>query len=181
MTSENTWVSTSAPYVAPRREGQADAWTEETASRGRRGTQQILDAGELPAPSEVAAQLGVATGTTVIARRRLILLDETAVELTDTYYPAAIAAGTRLARTGKIRGGAVTLLAELGFEPHRVHEEVYARMPDATERRVLDLGDDQPVLCLTRVTEDGNGLPFQVDRSVFAAAEQRLRYDVRIG
>jgi DNA-binding GntR family transcriptional regulator len=102
------------------------------------------------------------------------------VELTDTYYRAELARGTRLAEASKIPGGAVTLLASLGFEPRRIHEEVFARLADTGEREALDLPTGAPVLCMARVTEDASR-PFQVDVSVFPAAGQRLRYDLRIG
>ena len=64
-------------------------------------------------------------------RRRIIFLDDMPTELTDTYFPVEVAAGTRLADTRKIPGGAVTLLATMGYRAHRVHEEVCARMPRA--------------------------------------------------
>lgn len=66
----------------------------------------------------------------------VIELDGEPCELTDTYYPAAIARGTAFARTGRIRGGAVALLAELGHIGARVREDVNARMPDESERPV---------------------------------------------
>lgn len=179
MTSGD-WVSTSSPYVAPRRDGQGDAWTEEASRRGLRGSQRIVHAGEVPAPPEVAAGFGVSEGDTVVVRRRVMLLNGSPVELTDTYYPVGVARGTRLAETTKIPGGAVTLLASLGFETQQVHEEVYARLVSTAEREALDLAHGDPVLCMTRVTEGGAG-PFQVDVSVFPAAGQRLRYDLRIG
>ncbi len=69
----------------------------------------------------------------------------------------------------------------MGFRAARVHEEVYARMPNAGERDELALGEGQLVLCMTRVSEDGDGKPFQVDVSVFPAAGQRLRYDMKVG
>jgi DNA-binding GntR family transcriptional regulator len=177
------WVSTSAPYVAPRGAGQRDAWSEETAARGRRGTQRVLEAGETAAPAEVAALLGVAEGEGVVVRRRLILLDGEPVELTDTYYPRAIAAGTRLAETAKISGGAVTLLATLGHTPAKVHEEIHARLPTPAERDALALDPadaPHPVLCLTRVTLDATGTPYQADLTVFRADRQRLRYELDV-
>lgn len=179
MTSGD-WVSTSAPYVAPRRDGQPDAWTEEVQGRGGKGGQRIVHAGEVAAPADVADGLGVPVGETVVVRRRVMYLDDSAVELTDTYYPLDLAHGTPLARTAKIPGGAVTLLASMGHTARRVHEEVYARTRDDAEAATLTLAAHEPVLCLTRVTEDDSG-PFQVDVSVFPAARQRLRYDLRIG
>jgi DNA-binding GntR family transcriptional regulator len=181
LMSASSWVSTSLPYLTPREKGHGDAWGAEAEARGRRGTQRILHAGEVPAPAEVARLLGTAEGEPVVVRRRLILLDERPNELTDTYYPLAIAQGTALARTAKIRGGAVTLLAELGHVGVRVREDVTAAMPDEDERRALETEPDEPVLRLTRVTLDREDHPIQVDRMVMPALRQRLRYEIGIG
>ncbi|WP_399925857.1 GntR family transcriptional regulator [Streptomyces kanamyceticus] len=179
--SDSAWVSTSMPYLTPREKGQPDAWGEEAASRSGKGSQRIVHAGEAPAPEEVAALIGVAPGEPVVVRRRVIELDGVPCELTDTYYPAEIARGTRLAGTGKIRGGAVTLLAELGHVGVRVREDVTARMPTADEREALRLGGDEPVLRLNRVTLDADDRPIQADMMVMPAHRQRLRYEIRIG
>ncbi|MFC8866242.1 GntR family transcriptional regulator [Streptomyces sp. NPDC057148] len=179
--SASSWVSTSLPYLTPQEKGHGDAWGAEAGARGRRGTQRILRAGEVAAPAEVAELLGVAEGDPVVVRRRLILLDEMPNELTDTYYPSAIAQGTALARTAKIRGGAVTLLAELGHIGALVREDVTATMPDEEERRTLNTAPDEPVLRLTRVTLDRENRPIQVDRMVMPAMRQRLRYEIEIG
>ncbi|MFF0645424.1 GntR family transcriptional regulator [Streptomyces tendae] len=177
----SSWVSTSLPYLTPQEKGDGDAWAAEAEAQGRRGTQRILHAGEVPAPAEVARLLGVDEGEPVVVRRRLILLDEMPNELTDTYYPLAIAQGTALARTAKIRGGAVTLLAELGHIGVLVREDVMATMPDEEERRALETAPDEPVLRLTRVTLDREDHPIQVDRMVMPALRQRLRYEIEIG
>jgi GntR family transcriptional regulator len=174
------WVHSSAPYVTPRAAGQADAWTEETAARGRRGTQRILYAGEVSAPAEVAELLGLTEGAAVVVRRRVIFLDEETTELTDTYFPADLARGTRLADKAKIPGGVVTLLADLGYVGRLTREEVRARMPSAEEREALSLGTHDPVLTLTRATLDADDRVFQVDVSVFPATTQRLRYETRM-
>ncbi|MET9548584.1 UTRA domain-containing protein [Streptomyces sp. NPDC006627] len=179
--SDSAWVSTSMPYLTPREKGQPEAWGEEAASRGGKGSQRIAHAGEVPAPEEVAALLGVAAGEPVVVRRRVIELDAVPCELTDTYYPVEIARGTRLAGTGKIRGGAVTLLAELGHIGVRVREDVTARMPTAQEREALRLGGEEPVLRLNRLTLDGADRPIQADMMVMPAHRQRLRYEIRIG
>ncbi|PWK66075.1 UTRA domain-containing protein [Streptomyces sp. CG 926] len=121
------WTSKSLPYLTARPPGAADAWTEEAAANGRRGGQRIAHAGEVAAPAEVAAMLGLPVGSTVVMRRRIIELDGEPTELTNTYYPLEIAGGTALAGTAKIRGGAVTLLAALGHVGVRVVEDVTAR------------------------------------------------------
>ncbi|MBX7552934.1 UTRA domain-containing protein [Streptomyces sp. tea 10] len=179
--SASNWVSTSMPYLTPREQGQGDAWTADAAAQGRRGTQRIVHAGEAPAPAEVARLLGIVESEPVVVRQRLILLDDEPNELTDTYYPAAIARGTPLAGTAKIPGGAVTLLARLGHVGALVREDVQAGMPDEDERDALRTAPGEPVLRLTRLTLDRDDRPIQVDRMVMPALRQQLRYELRIG
>lgn len=176
--SSGEWVSSSVPYVVPRAKGDADAWQEEAAAKGGVGSQRIVQAGEVSAPPEVATLLSIGNGADVVVRQRIIYFDDQPTELTDTYYPVDVARGTQLEGTAKIRGGAVTLLAELGYTAHRVREEVSARMPTQAERQVLVLADTEPVLCMTRVTLGADGRPFQVDVSAFPASGQRLRYEL---
>ncbi|MEU0214482.1 UTRA domain-containing protein [Streptomyces sp. NPDC006265] len=179
--SASRWTSTSMPYLTPREQGQGEAWSEDAAAQGRRGSQRIVHAGEVPAPAEVARLLGVPDGEPVVVRRRLILLDDEPNELTDTYYPVAIARGTPLAGTAKIRGGAVTLLAELGHVGALVREDVTAGLPDEEERQTLRIAPTEPVLRLTRLTLDRDERPIQVDRMVMPAQRHQLRYEIRIG
>jgi GntR family transcriptional regulator len=108
-------------------------------------------------------------------------LDEQPCELTDSYYPARIAAGTALASTAKIRGGAMALLAELGYVGRRVQEDVTARMPDEEERELLRAAAHEPVLRLERVVRDGEERPIQVDLITMPAHRQRLRYELTMG
>ncbi|MGV9425053.1 GntR family transcriptional regulator [Streptomyces sp. NPDC003656] len=179
--SDSRWVSTSMPYLTPREQGQPDAWGAEAAARGGKGGQRIVHAGEAAASEEVAGLLGVPQGETVVVRRRVIELDGAPCELTNTYYPSDIARGTRLAERGKIPGGAVTLLADLGHRGVRVREDVTARMPSGEERDLLRMTPDEPVLLLSRVTLDDTDRPIQADLMVMPAHRQRLRYEMRIG
>lgn len=175
------WVSTSMPYVSAREAGQPDAWGAEVAARGRRGGQRVVGVGEVPASADVAELLGVAEGEAVVVRRRVMYLDDRPCELTDAYYPAPIARGTRLAGTAKIPGGAVTLLRELGYVGVLAREDVTARMPTPEEREALRIEPDEPVLCLARVTLDADDRPIQADLMTMPAGLQRLRYEMRIG
>lgn len=136
---------------------------------------------EVPAPEVVAELLRVTPGDPVVVRRRIIELDGEPCELTDTHYPVAIARGTPLAETKKIRGGAVTLLAELGHIGVHVREDVTARMPDGDERTALNLDPAEPVLRLNRVTLDAGDRPIQADMMVMPAHRQQLRYEIMSG
>ncbi|MGW3308337.1 UTRA domain-containing protein [Streptomyces sp. NPDC001073] len=163
MTSDDAWVGEAQPYLAPRAPGQADAWTSEAATRGRKGGQRLLTVEEVDPPAAVRAFFDTEAGEKVVVRRRLVLLDGEPVELADSYYPAAIARGTALAEMSKIPGGAVTLLADLGFPPaDEVDEDVAPKIAAPEEYEALRLPAESAVLVLTRFTRSTTGQPTEV-------------------
>ncbi|MEH1012179.1 UTRA domain-containing protein [Micromonospora sp. CPCC 206060] len=174
------WVSVSMPYVQPRADGEPESWSAEASRHGGVGTQRLLDVAEVVPPAEVAEALRVEDGATVVVRRRLMLLDDHPVELTDSYYPAAIARGTGLAERRKIRGGAVGLLAELGHRARHVREDVCARRPTEEERAALALPAGDWVLELTRLLRTEAGLPIEFSVMTMVAERRRLRYQLMI-
>lgn len=175
MTNIGPWTSVSMPYVS----GQhGDAWSAEAAEHGGTGTQKLLSVDEMAAPAAVAHMLGLAPDEPVIVRRRLMLFDDHPVELTDSYYPAAIARGTRLAEARKIPGGAVAFLAALGHPPRRISEDVSARVATPDERATLQLGESSCVLVLARTLCTDNDLPVEASIMTMTADGRRLRYEL---
>lgn len=176
--TDNRWTGSSTPYI---QSGQGDAWGKEAAERGRSGTQRILGAGSQPAPLAVAEAMGVALGEPVVARQRLILLDEKPIEYANSYWPTSVAAGTQLEATGKIRGGAVSLLAELGYRPGTVSEDVQTRPPTQEEADVLQLASNSEwVLTLTRTIATPDGQPYEVSVLVSPGRIGRLHYSMEV-
>lgn len=172
------WVSESSAYVAA--PAPADAWRTEAAQQGGVGTQRLVEVAELPPSPEIAQALRLGAGEAVVVRRRVMLLDDRPVELTDSYYPSSIAHGTGLARPEKIRGGAVGLLAELGHRPRRAVEDVLARRPTGDERSALDLGDGEWVLVLRRLSTAEDGVPVEYSVMTMTAEGRHLRYELPI-
>lgn len=174
--AENQRRNDSLAYVTPRDKGQADAWTEESK---RRGGQRLTDVAEVIPPQEVATALSLAAGEKAAVRRRVILLDGDAIELADSYYPLEIARGTALSEKRKIKGGAPTLLAELGFRAARVAEDLEFREADDFERNALALPEGSSVLTLLRTTTTDDGNPFEVQLMVMKAP-RRLHYEIEV-
>lgn len=177
--NERTWVDVSAPYLKPRAAGETDAWADESARQGRLGTQQLREVAEVVAPDDVAEALGIERGERVVVRRRTMLLDHEPFELTDSYYPLSIATGTPLAEPRKVRGGAPTVLAEIGKQPSRVHEHVSTRPPTDLERDLLGLGD-QWVLVLFRTVMAEDGAPVEVSVMTMVPTGRRLSYELSL-
>jgi DNA-binding GntR family transcriptional regulator len=176
------WTTTSDQYLDPT---TGDAWADDAKASGQRGTQRILDADTLPAPADIAQMLGLPAGATVVRRRRLILADDQPVELATSYWAASLAELTRLAEPQKIPGGTARFLAELGYSPAEVHEDLTARMSSTEEETVLQGRAPQPVqsepvLVLTRIQLDESGQPFQVDVNVMREG-QHARYTRQAG
>lgn len=175
MTNTGSWTSVSMPYVSGRR---GDAWAVEAAEHGGTGTQKLVSVDEVAASEAVANMLGVALGEPVVVRRRIMLFDDHPVELVDSYYPATVAQGTRLAESRKIPGGAVALLASLGHPPRRVREDVSARLATPHERAALRLDAPSCVLLLARTLITENELPAEASIMTMVADGRRLRYEL---
>ncbi|MFI6733897.1 GntR family transcriptional regulator [Nonomuraea sp. NPDC050451] len=178
--ADTGWVSVSAPYVRPRRPGEPDAWAEEAAQQGHVGTHQLRDVEEVRPPRDVAEALGLSPEETSIVRRRLVLLDGRPTELADSYYPAALARGTRLAEMRKIPGGALAMLAELGYRPHSAEERVMARPSTEPEQQALDIRQEDWVLVLTRVLRTSEEAPIEVTVMTMVADGRELHYKMII-
>jgi DNA-binding GntR family transcriptional regulator len=165
--AENQRADDSLAYVRPREQGQADAWTEEAQHRGG---QRLTEVAEVEPPLEVAAALSLDAGEKVAVRRRVILLDGD---------PLEIARGTALLEKKKIKGGTPTLLAELGYAPRHVTEDLELREPAALEQAALSLPDGSSVLTLLRTTKTEDGSPYEVQLMVMKAP-RRLHYEIEV-
>ena len=138
------------PYLSPPPPGAPDAWTEQSQGHG---SQRILSAGEQPATAEVAEALGLESGATVVHRSRLILLDDRPIEIVNSHWPAEIAAGTALAEPKPIKGGAVRLLADLGWTAARSIEDLSAEAADELWAPTIEPGTALLVIRRTLLTQ----------------------------
>ena len=175
------WIASSVPYLSPREAGEADAWSEEAAEAGRVGTQHLREVSVEVPPPAVASALSLNPGADAVVRRRTMLLDGQPVELTDSWYPAEIAEGTALAATGKIKGGAVTLLANMGYPVHEAREDIAFRGATGDEAAELGLSVDTPVIVLSRTSLNAGGVAFEASVMVMVAEGRHLRYRLVVG
>ncbi|WP_369274490.1 UTRA domain-containing protein [Streptomyces sp. R11] len=166
----------SLAYIKPRGAGETDAWSEEARQRGG---QRLAEVAEVIPPQEVATALHLSLNEKAAVRRRVILLDGDVIELADSYYPLQIARGTALTEKRKIKGGAPTLLAELGYQPRRVAEDLEFRSASESERTALALPEGAAVLTLLRTTSTEDGSPYEVQLMVMKAP-RRLHYEIEV-
>ncbi|REF00358.1 GntR family transcriptional regulator [Thermomonospora umbrina] len=175
------WVANSLPYLTPRTSDAPDPWAQEAAQAGGAGTQRLREVTETSPPPAVADALQLPTGMPAVVRRRVMLLDDTPVELTDSWYPASFASGTPLAEQRKIKGGAVALLSELGYHAHEVLEDIAFRPATAPEAELLHRPEGTPVIVLRRTVLTQEGTPFEVSVMTMLAEGRLLRYRLTVG
>jgi GntR family transcriptional regulator len=127
----------------------------------------------VPADERVAEAFGIAPGTLVYERARVVTREGVATHIMTSYYPPGTVDGTPLTdpRPG-IAGssGGFEVLAALGLVPHQITEDLFARMPAASEARVLDLPPGEPVVELHRTTRTAEGRVIEYARGVHAAS-----------
>lgn len=123
---------------------------------------RLLDVGEVRPPADVAEVFGLEREATTAMRSRLLLSNNEPFELATSYYPLEIARGTGLTSPGKIRGGAVNLLKQLGYNSVEFIDRVSVRLPTTQEFEVLELPDDIPVHRTSRTYYTAEGVPFEV-------------------
>jgi GntR family transcriptional regulator len=152
--------------------------------QGQRPRQVIREVGRIDAPDEIAMRLQIAEAAPVIVRRRIFLLEELPVALTDSYYLADVASGTAIEQPGRIKG-AVHALIEDPDGPIRRQvacsvDDITGRMPTPEEARELKLPPGVPVFRVLRTVYDIEGRPLEVQDSVAAADRHQFRYEVEM-
>jgi GntR family transcriptional regulator len=139
-------------------------------------TYRLLDVREDQSPNDIAQALGLSDNDIVILRRRILLHDGSPVELSSSYYPIDIAAGTLLANRAKIRGGAPRALADLGYPERELVDRLSVRPPTTDELQLLELPDNVPVIRQLRVIYSDNDRPVEASSLVKGGHLYELRY-----
>lgn len=146
------------------------------APRPRGYSYKLLDVSEVRPPAAVASVYGLDTEGTTILRNRLMLLSGDPVELSWSYYPTDLAAGTPLAGRAKIVGGAPQVLAELGYPQREFVDRLSSRPPTTEELEALDLPEDMPILRQFRIIYTDEQRPVEVSIQVKGAHRYELEY-----
>ncbi|MGX7676788.1 GntR family transcriptional regulator [Plantactinospora sp. DSM 117369] len=121
----------------------------------------VLAAEVVPAPPRAASALNIAPGTPVLARRRLVVVDELGpVELGTAFVPLDLADGTDLDKTDPLSDGLLRHIASrkaVRFD--HVAERISARLPSEDEASLLRADRSEPVLTVLLSICDRTGAP----------------------
>jgi len=162
-------------FARRHREAGKAAFLAESESLGTPSVDQ-LDVGQVVPTDRVADRLKLRKSAKVVCRDRRYLIDDIPVELATTYVPLGIARGTRITSQDTGPGGVYARIEEAGYKLGSFTEEVGARMPTPSERRRLSLTEGTPVITVTRIAYDVEGLPVEMTDTVKSAPSYVLEY-----
>jgi len=104
----------------------------------RLGLEPSVELGQVRAPAEAAARLGLEEGDPVSSGGGACTPTAKPMQLATSYVPWALAEGTQMVQTDTGPGGIYSRLADVGHRPVRFVEEVATRMASVDEARFLD-------------------------------------------
>ncbi|WP_430791720.1 GntR family transcriptional regulator [Actinoplanes sp. G11-F43] len=137
----------------------------ELLDQGEDAEVTLLRVGAVMAPNRAAAALDLEADTPVILRRRLVNAEVGPVELSATYVPVELSAGTALSQKTPLTDGVLRHLADRkGIVFDHATERISARLPTTEEAELLKITERDAVLTLLVTVFDRAGHPqFAVD------------------
>lgn len=145
-----------------------------------------LEYDEEAATETDAAYLGIKAGTKVMRRRMVKQLGGEPMQIQRSCVPMKLAKGTVLAdpKVQPYPGGTLAELYDAGLIPDgstlHVDETAFGRLPNPTERRLLNLTAPTPIVWdITRVFSV-DGIPVEVSRAIAPMAQNALHYETTV-
>jgi GntR family transcriptional regulator len=142
-----------------------------------RGSVQLLEFGYLPATTDIADKLGIASGEEVQRAVRVWHGKEGPFSHLTTYVPAEI--GRRWIRTDLEKKPLISLLQTSGVKINRADERITAVTADAVVATRLEVDFGAPLLKITRTVFDKNDR--SVEYLVALYPPDRYQYSVSLG
>lgn len=158
-----------------------DDWAAAVADQGRTPRQEISAVIET-ASADIARALDLPREDLVIRRSRIRFVDERPYQLSTSYFPE---------RLRHLKGGDLLLeprdvvapggiLRHIGCPQVSIRDEVYVRMPTASEVRRLDIPPGTPVGEHRRTGYGENGEPVRYMVTVFPGDKHYLAYELEL-
>ncbi|MBB5871091.1 GntR family transcriptional regulator [Allocatelliglobosispora scoriae] len=164
---------------ARRAVNHAATFNTEIAMQGRIGRQKITSVEREDATPDVARWLGVEEGAPVIARRRVMLVDEEPYQLGDSYYRYDMVADTPIAIAAPVEEGVLAVLERAsGRTISYFIDELSFRMPTPGEAEALRLDTGVCVVKVVRIAYDADGKPLEAFDQLLAGDKHVLVYEV---
>jgi GntR family transcriptional regulator len=153
------------------------SFSREIERHGLKPGTRVLGLGVEPADDSIAAALGIAAGTPVVALRRLRLAGDDPLVVETSYLPAERFPGLESVDFGRARLYD-TLTEVYGCRPTRARETFEPVLVTADEAAVLGQRRGEPALRVERIAFDEDELP--IEFCISTVRGDRYRYSVEL-
>lgn len=146
------------------------------ASVGQVSRQHLEVSIAAPDP-DTAERLGLDDGEQVVARRRVLYVDDDPLMSGVYFFPLNLVAGSRIAEPADVPEGTTRVLADMGVVLARWSDEVTWRNPTPAEAATLGITKGVPLAQVVRTSHDIDDRPVRVYVMLLPGDRHELRYD----
>uniref|UniRef100_UPI003F499668 GntR family transcriptional regulator n=1 Tax=Amycolatopsis sp. CA-290885 TaxID=3239925 RepID=UPI003F499668 len=164
----------------------AQTWQEQTAGAGR---DEVVQTEWEQADLDVAGRLGIRPGDQVVHRVRHFTKGHGVAQITEQWIPESVAKAIQELGRGDLADvdqrpdterNLFELLSDIGHSPVETTEDIGTRMPDPTEREVMEIPPGVPVLVTKRVTIESGGKPVETTTAIGAGDRMSASFTVAL-
>jgi GntR family transcriptional regulator len=148
------------------------SYTEALAAQGMRPGRRLVRRETLAAHAQLAADLAVPPTTAVVHLERILLIDDEPIGLESTYLPQRRV--PQLERDFDPGTSLYAYLRAVGIELACADERIETVLATPREAALLASTPALPMLLLTRISRDGDGVPVECVRTLFRGDRFRL-------
>lgn len=170
-------------FVLPKRSRQSQrslhSFTDDILARGGKPGQEILEIGFIPLNDMIRRNLELPVSERRIFRvKRIRFSDTTPMGIQTSYFPLKEKDAISKEELKQF-GSLYSLLGEkCGVYPLEAYESIGARLPSATEARLLELTSEDVVLACARITISIDRKPMEYVEMIYPA--NRYSYQIKI-
>jgi len=140
---------------------------------------QIIDCKRARASAEVARGLGLKAGDAVLQIRRVLSFGEIPTILEDIWLPGTAFKGLTAERLRNDNGPMYAMFErEFGLRMVRAGEKIRAVLPDPTQRALLGVTADTPLLSVERIACTYNDVPMEMRQCVYVTNTHYYRNEL---
>jgi len=150
--------------------GSVSLFLVEAERQGIKADRRMLFIGLEPSSDHVAVALGVASGSDVVARRKMMLANDVPVRIATSYFRADLFGETRMVEPEFVRPSLQSALVDLGYQFGHAEETLVARPPSKFERETLELEAGEWVVQVLRISYSTEGTPIHALETICAAS-----------
>lgn len=164
--------------------GEGTSYRTEVEARFRKASDSPPQVGIEQADDQIASELAIIKGTSVVSRHQQRYIDGTPWSLQTSFYPMDLvqSGAARLIQAGDIAEGTVEYLREsAGIRQAGYRDTITVRTPDMTETTFFRLPDDGRISVIEqrRTAYSDDGRPVRLTVSVYPA--DRNQFSVVVG